>query len=63
MQLFWFGFDWSYGGEVEELDKHPVGSHPNKDDVKAINDKGDFKKRHGYEFRDFNTITMGLAKQ
>lgn len=68
-QLYWYGWDISIDIEtyVIKIEKssgesHPHGSHPTQEDVDRINQT--FPSEHlGFEFHDFDCLTMGLTKE
>ena len=62
-QLYWYGHDFSIADlDFKEVEAHQVGTHPTKADIDKINET--FPDSHnGDKFRDYYTISMGLAKE
>ena len=75
-QLYWYGFDLNianfFGDDAENKEgtsptdtpegKHPVGTHPTKEDVELINQH--YSNDHdGKTFRDFHVLKLGLTKK
>ncbi len=60
-QMYWYGIDSTKDG-LNDVSKHAIGTHPSKEDVEEINKE--FPNTHeGLKFRDYHTITMGLARE
>ncbi|MCR4562012.1 MAG: hypothetical protein K5694_02250 [Bacilli bacterium] len=74
-QLYWYGHDFKPGKDEEgeeiyiysKLPKeqcHPVNTHPTKAEVAAINKDDAYANAHeGVVYRDWHTLTLGLARQ
>lgn len=70
-QLYWYGYDLNvanfFDDEVEDPlatpeGKHPVGTHPSKEDIDQINTH--YGANHNDKvFRDFHVLKLGLTKQ
>ncbi|MCR4911674.1 MAG: hypothetical protein K5925_04045 [Bacilli bacterium] len=74
-QVYWYGYDIQVKLDFElpipidfkivEVEKHPFGSHPTEDEVKAINET--FAEKHEgmliEAFRDYNALKLGLNKK
>ena len=69
-QLYWYGWDISIDTsesfvikiEKSSGENHPHGTHPTSEDIERINKT--FPDEHmGFEFHDFDCLTMGLAKE
>ncbi len=74
LQLYWYGYDFKgkleqfiSGGDIGDIDEdseveeHPVGSHPTKEDIDKINET--YITTHGEPFRDYHVLQLGLTKQ
>lgn len=65
-QLYWYGYDFRiYSLELVEVEKHPHGTHPTKEDIDKINET--YPSEHeilGFstKYRDFHDLTMELKK-
>ena len=68
-QLYWYGFDIyftdkgtdSEEAHIREVENHPAGSHPTKEEIAEINKT--YETDHKSTYRDYHTITLGLTKQ
>ena len=47
---------------VTEVTKHPLGSHPTKEQIDTINNVLGYEASHDEKFRDFNLLKIGLNK-
>ena len=72
-QLYWYGFDLFDPLELKPLEKHDHGTHPTKEEIDKINETytaehfdldAFFKYQvvREIKYRDYYTLTMGLAK-
>ena len=70
-QLYWYGYDINIEkayeeGDADPLDtpegKHPVGTHPTKEDIEQINTH--YATDHnGVTYRDYHILELGLTKK